>query len=262
MSTKIFTILSVVLSIAFIVNASVVTFDDNLLLPESHWGGAGSGETGFSSGGVNFYHNDGGYSWDGFIYSNMTDTTTAGYENQFSAYAGGGVNGSNNYAISALSLNWTGSYDVIPTSISFANPCAVFGAYFTNTTYAALDMLAGSGFSKKFGGDTGGDEDWFKLTVTGKDASDLVTGTIDFYLADYRFEDSGQDYIVDSWEYIDLHSLGTIKSLEFALSSSDVGDWGMNTPAYFAMDNLVIPEPATLILTGLSGLLLSRRRRI
>ncbi|MHC4324705.1 MAG: DUF4465 domain-containing protein, partial [Planctomycetota bacterium] len=63
-------------------------------------------------------------------------------------------------------------------------------------------------------------------------------------LADYRFEDAGEDYIVDTWQYVDLTSLGEVVSLEFALSSSDVGDWGMNTPGSFAVDTIVY-EPAS-----------------
>jgi hypothetical protein len=62
---------------------------------------------------------------------------------------------------------------------------------------------------------------------------------VEFYLADYRFADNRDDYILDTWQYVDLTSLGMIKSLEFTLSSSDIGEWGMNTPAYFAIDTLV-----------------------
>jgi hypothetical protein len=121
-------------------------------------------------------------------------------------------------------------------------------------------MLEGSGFSRKFGGSTGNDADWFLLTITGKDAYGNTTGTVDFYLADYRYENNSSDYIVDSWEYVDLGGLGEVKSLEFLLNSSDTGNYGMNTPAYFAMDT-VIPEPATVILFSLGGLLLSRRKK-
>jgi hypothetical protein len=260
MCTKIVTLLIVILSIAVIANATIATFDDNPLAPNSHWGGAGSGKTGFVSGGVNFYHNDGGYSWNGFAYSNMTDTTTAGYENQFSAYTGKGVNDSVNYAVAALSLDWS-SYTILPVSITFSSEAIVAGGYFTNTTYTAMDMLQGSGFSKKFGGENGSDQDWFLLTIIGKDTSGLVTAAVDFYLADYRFENSSDDYIVDSWEYINLSGLGSVKTMEFLLSSSDTGSFGMNTPAYFAMDNLVIPEPAIFVLTGFGVALMSRRRR-
>ena len=113
--------------------------------------------------------------------------------------------------------------------------------------------------AKKFGGASGDDPDWFVLTIIGKDSQGLVTDTVDFYLADYTFADNNQDYIVDTWEYVDLTSLGAVESLEFTLSSSDVGQWGMNTPGYFAMDNLIIPEPTTIALLMVGGLLIRRR---
>jgi hypothetical protein len=254
-------VLFVVLVFCAMSNASVVTFDDNPLPPETHWGGAGSEETGFTSGGVNFYHNDNDWSWDGFVYSNITDTATAGMNNQFSAYTGGGAGGSDNYAVSALALDWYNGYATIPTSITFSNAVTISGGYFTNTTYVAMDMLNGSFVSKKFGGATGNDADWLLLTIVGKDSLGNITGSVDFYLADYRFADNDDDYIVDSWGYIDLSGLGDVKSLEFMLSSSDTGSYGMNTPAYFAMDNLIIPEPATIILMSVSGLIISLKRR-
>ena len=45
------------------------------------------------------------------------------------------------------------------------------------------------------------------------------------------------------------------------MSSSDTGSYGMNTPAYFAMDSLTtVPEPMTIALLGLGGLLATRRK--
>jgi hypothetical protein len=85
---------------------------------------------------------------------------------------------------------------------------------------------------------------------------------VEFYLADFRFADNSQDYILDSWGFVDLSALGTVDFLEFDLSSSDNGAFGMNTPGYFALDNFgAIPEPATLGLL-LSGLLLVWKFRI
>jgi len=34
-----------------------------------------------------------------------------------------------------------------------------------------------------------------------------------------------------------------VKSLGFSMNSTDTGDWGMNTPAYFCMDNLGGAKP-------------------
>lgn len=209
--------------------AQEATFDDLPLDPETYWNG--SDESGsFTSGGFtlrNSYNPLYG-SWSGFAYSNTTDTTTPGYGNQYSAIAGGGVFGAN-YAVSYVSGTSTAQLDA---------PAVVPGVFVTNTTYAYLAMRDGDDFAKKFGGWTANDPDWFLLTITGKNADGQTTGSVDFYLADFRSPWYSQDYILDSWEYVDLSSLGAVSSLEFALSSSDMGAWGMNTPAYFALDNL------------------------
>jgi hypothetical protein len=223
------------------------------------WYGA-DGSGGFTSQGVffeNTYTDYGGgfFAWSGWAVSNHTDTTTPGYGNQFSAITGGGAAGSAFYGVSFV----VGS-DSEPTVLlpARAEPVSM---QITNTTYAALSMLHGDGFAKKFGGTDGHDPDWFKLTVTGLDDGGASVGTVELYLADYRFEDDGQDYIVQEWTDLDLTPLAAARALRFELSSSDVGTYGINTPAYFAMDNLVfVPEPTSaLLLLGAAGLL---RRRV
>jgi len=134
------------------------------------------------------------------------------------------------------------------------------GLYVTNNNYAYYSMLNGDLYAKKFGGDSGDDPDWFLLTITGKDASGAVVDSVGFYLADYQFADNSQDYIVNTWEYFDLTELGIVKSLEFSLSSSDMGSNGMNTPGYFALDT-VVPEPGTLALLAAGFVLLISKSR-
>ncbi|MEL7123308.1 MAG: DUF4465 domain-containing protein, partial [Bacteroidota bacterium] len=48
------------------------------------------------------------------------------------------------------------------------------------------------------------------------------------------------DYIVDDWSLVDLTALGAVDQLEFVLYSTDTGVNGINTPTFFAMDNLII----------------------
>lgn len=233
-------------------SAALSTFDDlSLPDPESHYipDTTTSGAFPFVSGAASFNHdytNFGfpGCCWSGWVYSNHTDTSTAGLGNQYSAYAGSGYGGSANYAVAFVG----------PSDITLAAPTRVGGAYFTNTTYAALSMRDGDGFAKKFGGASGNDPDYLKLTISGFDGAQ-AKGQVDFWLADYRFADSGKDYIVKDWTFVDLSALGQVSRLSFQLSSSDNGPWGMNTPAYFAMDNLTaVPEPAQsgLLLAGLA----------
>lgn len=225
--------LMVVLAGAGAVQAEIATFDELILPPGSYWNGA-DGSGGFISGGMHFsniYDKDWA-SWEGFSYSNITDTTTMGFAAQYNAIAGKGQGGSANYAV--VYVGWTS-----PPIITLEAPGIVDGLHVTNSSYAYYSMLFGDAFAKKFGGQTGNDPDFFLLTITGKDADGAVTGTVDFYLADYRFEDNNEDYIVDTWRYVDLTSLGDVTSLELALSSSDVGDWGMNTPASLVIDTIV-----------------------
>jgi Domain of unknown function (DUF4465) len=201
-------------------------------------------------------------SWDGFAYSNTTDTTSAGFANQYSSAAGTGAGGSSKYAVGFQP--YFGEW-----AMNFTAPVSLIGGgmNLTNTTYAYLSMLNGDFYSKKFGGATGDDQDWFKLTISGWNGVTLL-GTVDFYLADYRFANNAQDYVLSSWTNVDLSSFGgNVSKLTFALSSSDNGMYGMNTPAYFAADDIVafaaVPEPAAVAaLVGVLPLALALRRRL
>ncbi len=239
---------------------SSVGFEDvgQSLTPESHWNGPVSGGTtsegpfgdqvtkgNFTSDEAqlnNAYSLDYG-SWSGWAYSNETNTSTAGFTNQFSAITGSGANGSATYGVSFASS--TGD-DVAKVTLP-EDAGALRSIQITNTTYAALSMQNGDSFAKKFGGASGTDPDWFLLTIQGKDDSGASVGTVDFYLADYRSDDSSLDYIVDAWTEVDLSSLSNANSLEFWVTSSDVGAFGMNTPAYFAMDELSFLTPGIAV---------------
>lgn len=255
--------------------AAVATFETISLSPESHWDGSDmSGTQGpegmfggipytqyrqiAGSGFLNTYTDWGGSgSWSGFAISNHTDATTPGFGNQYSAYTGGGAGGSANYAVGYYSTY----EDTTNVKLGALTNLSGLGASITNTTWAALDMLNGSSVGKKFGGVSGDDADWFKLTITGYVGGVSTGSFIDFYLADFRFADNASDYILDEWAYVDFSSLGSADELRFSMSSSDNGAFGMNTPSYFAMDNfLAVPEPSSLLM-GLAGMGLFLRRK-
>lgn len=191
---------------------------------------------GFRSGNVflpnQFTPTDFGGFWSGWVISNQTDTLTPGFMNQYSAITGGGYNGSETYAITFASS---------PQALILENEAKgapVRELYVTNTTYAYFSMLEGDDFAKRFGGIDGNDPDFLLLTIKGF-LNGEVSDSLDVYLADYRFEDNSEDYILKEWQQVDVSVLGAVDSLQFSLSSSDVGDFGINTPAYVAVDYVV-----------------------
>ena len=173
------------------------------------------------------HYNAAYFSWSGFAFSNKTDITTSGWDNQYSVFAGLGFNGSSNFAL---------AYG--PDTILLDSVSAIRGMYVTNGTYPALSMLHGDAYSKKFGGIQGTDPDWFKLIAKGIKPDGETTDELAFYLADYRFENSDSDYVLNTWEWFDLNPLGPVSKIAFRLESSDNGIYGMNTPAYFFIDQV------------------------
>lgn len=212
----------------------VSTFETILTTAETYQDSAASAD-GFVDGDAAFSNHYNGYWSGGFAISNTTDVTTAGWLNSYSAFPGAGAKGSSAYAVA-----WTGG--VVPhiNIINGADAQPLQGVFVTNTTYAALSMQQGDQFAKKFGGNDGSDPDWFLLDIIGH-LNGAVADTVQFYLADYRFENDEEDYIIEDWTWVDLSALGIVDSLSFELSSTDNGDWGMNTPGYFALDNFNAP---------------------
>ncbi len=228
----------------------ISSFENLTLAPDSYWNGS-DGSGGFQSGSAFFVnsYNPVWFSWIGWAYSNMRDATTAGWSNQYSAITAGGMGagpeGGTNYAVTYVSSDFSGNNNPIPVQINFAGDSLFIaqGFYLTNTTMAYLSMRDGDPFAKKFGGSGGNDPDYFVLKTFGIKADNFHTDTLAFYLADFRFADNSLDYIVNDWRWFDLSGLGPVKGLRFFLESSDVGMYGINTPTYFAADNLSLVLP-------------------
>jgi hypothetical protein len=209
------------------------TFEDlPLQKTETFWNGQDMGGK-FTNGNIVFKNsytkNSYGDYWSGFSYSNTTNITSQTIENQYSSASGNGAQGSATYAI---------CYSFSADTVSFILPEKLESVYLNNSAYTALTIKNGDKFSKKFGGTTGNDADWYKLSLKGLDINGKVTGTIEVYLADFRDTDNTKDYILTTWKKLDLSSLGTVSKLIFSLSSSDSTEWGMNTPSYFCLDNI------------------------
>jgi hypothetical protein len=204
-------------------------------------------------------------SWNGWVWSRVADATTPGFQNQYAAAPGGGADGQGgihpgqNYAV---------AYGVSPRSAFFNLPAGstLQSLELSNTTYVALSMRDGDMFSKKFGGPTGNDPDFFSVTFTGHDGQDAtgnLLGSITVFLADYRFANNALDYILTDWLTVDLAPLNAARSVALTFESSDVGPFGINTPTYLALDNLriqTLPEPVGGLPGALVALACLRRR--
>ena len=215
-------------------------------------GGFGSYGTWFNN---EFDDFGGGCCWNGWSYSRVVDPNTPGFVNQYAAFPGAGAEGSEKYGVAFSGFD--GGAGIIP-EVTLPNGAEPGSVQIANTTYAVLSMLQGDSFAKQFGGPSGNDPDWFLLKVQGLNAAGTVVGSVPTYLADYRFADPNDDFILADWQALDLSPLAGlgVAKLTFRLSSSDTGIFGMNTPAYVAVDNLaleVAAMPGDFDLSGSVG---------
>ena len=241
------------LPLAAFVHAGTATFDDLSYAGSATYENGSHLSGSFVSGGLSFnnaYNSAYGGYWSNFAYSKVQNDTTAGSGNQYAAYAGNALSGSS-YGVSYGSN----------ATITLPSSDRISGMYVTNTTYAALSMLNGDQFGKKF--DVG---DFFILTATGY-AGGVATGSASFALADYRSATPSARYIVKNWSWFDLSGLGAATQIKFSYASSDVGQYGINTPTYFALDNVgtlptqAVPEPMTFAALGFGLAVVARRRK-
>lgn len=208
--------------------AQLADFEDISLPPNSFKNGSDfSG--GYVSGGAlftNMYDTTFGPYWEGFAISNMKDTLTKGYQNQYSAITGN----TNTYAVMYANGK------IILGEAMKSKP--IKGFYITNSTYAYYDMKEGSAFSKKFGGSSGNDSDYFRVIISAwKNGGNPADTSIEVYLADFRSKDNSKDYILKTWSYVNLEMFGMVDSFSFYFESSDTGAFGINTPQYLCLDN-------------------------
>lgn len=211
----------------------MASFENFNLRPGEYLNDA-SPEAGFRSGSIelpNFYDTEFNF-WSGWAISADTNRTTPGFLNQYSSIAGKGALGTSTYCVGYI-------YDPIVVRLQ---PNAIgkpmIGMYVNNSTYTYLSMRDGDGFAKKFGGESGKDPDFLLLTIKKFSGGAIDDDSLNLYLADYRFPQSQKDYIISDWTYVDLTTLGEVDSLLLRMTSSDVGIFGMNTPAYVCIDQV------------------------
>lgn len=157
--------------------------------------------------------------WGGFVLSGTFNAEVASfdYANQFTVYADKGANSSSICAVGYIDT-YTGGY-AVPT-VELTNPRQAGYCYLASSamiaTYTPIDISR--------------DELWFEVIVTGYLAGKEV-GTVDCMLTEGGKTKAG-------WTKVDLSRLGQVDRLTFTCDSNDAGQWGVNTPGYFALDDL------------------------
>ena len=228
-------------------DATVATFEDLTLEPESHWAGpadnaeevAGAYGTEwvgtFKSGSYEFVNsvNPAWGSWMGCSYSNMTATSFESYDkDQWNSAAGHGANGSANYGVLYGNSLPNTPMEIIKVLDGDAEGRIIAGMNITNSAWVVECVKNGNGAAKKF--EKGS---WFKVIFTGTKA-DKSTASVDYYLADYRSENESEWTCLTDWDWIDLSSLGKVVSLSISFDGTDKSYGYLNTSTYVCIDNV------------------------
>jgi len=164
-------------------------------------------------------------SWSGYAVSNRTATTYAAttmIPDQFNNITGSAKSGSNFCVIYPFG-----------ESIVFDKAVNLKGFYYTNSAWVVDAILNGDGMTPgKFGAD-----DYFTCVVYPQSADANV-------LSGARYEISlakDGDYVKE-WKYCDLSGVDAfknIKSISFGFEGSKKNDYGLTTPTYICLDDIV-----------------------
>ena len=215
--------------------AMVATFEEEPLSseePYSQKAPFGSGSFAFSNS-----YNAEWNSWSGFALAASADTTYTGnfQTQQYNNVVGGGQEQegkSKQYVVAYCpgdNPQW-GSYNPIVTVMPGSDRKAQLeGVYLTNTAWVKSFATQGD---KNYGRPAFKEGSFFIVTITADNGK-----KVEVPLIDYR---NKKREVVNDWKWVDLSSLGEVKTLKFSIQSSD-----SYAPSYFAMDNLHIKQDAS-----------------
>ena len=171
-----------------------------------------------------YYSFDGAWEmWGGFAISSNRNLDDLGYDysNQFSVYAPD----ASQFALGYIFGEWGGHY--ANPIVEFSEPVTILSADIANAnkTYHYCTSNPTVGF------DDERQPIRVELVIDGFDAQGEQTGRVTFPLA-------ADGRVLDSWTRVDLSALGQVARLTFDITSNDVGEYGLNVPAFFCIDNI------------------------
>ena len=173
-----------------------------------------------------FYNEEYAY-WGGFVNSTVKDNdpTNGLYANQYAVYNTSAASGN------GFMLYYYDAYNE-PCDILLKKNVVLSDVKLnlTTYTYASITNEDINDFARAFE-----DGDYLKVVFTGMNG-DEVKGVVECYVVDFR---DGKREVATSWNEYSLSSLGAgYDRVRVTIETTDVGEWGANTPLYIAMDDL------------------------
>ena len=174
-----------------------------------------------------FYNEEYAY-WGGFAQSRVKDVDAANglFANQYAVYNEAAASGDSFLIYYYDSYNEPCDIVVKQQGVSLRDVMLNLTTY----TYASITNEAINDFARVFV-----DGDYLKVVFTGMRGNE-ATGVVECYVVDYR---DGKREMTTEWTTFSLANLGEGDDrVSVTIETTDVGEWGANTPLYIAMDNL------------------------
>ena len=174
-----------------------------------------------------FYNEEYAY-WGGFALSNVKDTDPANglFANQYAVFNDHAASGDN------FLIYYYDSFNE-PCDIVLKKPVhlSVVKLNLTTYTYASITNEAINDFARVFI-----DGDYLKVVFTAMKGNE-ITGVDECYVVDFR---DGKRIMATDWTEYSLVNLGSdYDHVRVTIETTDIGEWGANTPLYIALDDLV-----------------------
>lgn len=168
----------------------------------------------------------GGMSWEGFTLSKVSQDTA----NVFGCVANGGLAGVGTPYVIGYFSEW------VTEAQGFSSNIVLFDKeYYPEYVYICqnsntMEAIANGGV---FNARVFTAQDTLTLIISGLTTTLEETKSVIYYLAVDGKMNNG-------WVKVPLTALGKVGGLSFRMTTTDLGDFGANTPMYFAMDGLTV----------------------